>query len=34
MAAKLSNDTYVYYYGNILEQVTKVTQTKTNYDQF
>ena len=34
MAAKLSNETYVHYHGNISEQVTKVTQTKTNYDQF
>ena len=34
MAAKLSNKTKVCYHGNISEQVTKVTQTKINYDQF
>ena len=34
MATKLSNERYVHYHGNISEQVTKVTQTKTNYDQF
>ena len=32
LTAKLSNEKY--YHGNILEQVTKVTQTKTKYDQF
>ena len=34
MAAKLSYETYVHYHGNISEQDTKVTQPKTNYDQF
>ena len=34
LAAKLSNETYVHYNGNILEPVTKVTQTITKYDQF
>ena len=34
MAAKLYNETYVHYHGNITEQVKKVTQTKRNYDQF
>ena len=34
LAANLSTDTYVHYPGNILEQVTKVTQTITKYDQF
>ena len=34
MATKLSNETYDHYHGNISEQGTKVTQTKTNYDKF
>ena len=35
MAAKLYNETYVQYHGNITEKVKKkVTQTKRNYDQF
>ena len=34
LAAKLSNETYVYYYGNMSKPLAKVTQTKTKYDQF
>ena len=34
MAAKLSNEKYVHYHSNMSEHITKVTQTKTNYDQF
>ena len=34
LVTKLLNETYVHYHGNISEQVTKLTQTKTKYYQF
>ena len=34
LASKLSNETYVHYYGNISELMTKVTQTKQKKTSF